>query len=166
MGHSARDLPSSTDVGGHVDLDHRASGHTRRAGGCGPTHGWAGADDSLSLGLAVDASTALRRGRGRYGDSVAVSVTSNRTHRTALGSYHHRKGVSPGLRVRRSYRRGWLWGGFGLLWTRPKTFEMYVSRADGLVIVERDNGRPLLLTPERPGEFVRAVPGLFVESQE
>lgn len=52
---------------------------------------------------------------------------------------------------------GGLWGGFGLLWTRPKTFEMYVSRTDGLVIVERNDGRALLITPERPQEFVRAL---------
>jgi hypothetical protein len=54
---------------------------------------------------------------------------------------------------------GGLWGGFGLLWTRPKTFDMYVSRGDGLVILERDRARPLLITPERPEEFVRAAPG-------
>lgn len=60
---------------------------------------------------------------------------------------------------------GGLWGGFGLLWTRPKTFEMYVSRTDGLVIVECDNSRPLLITPERPEEFVHAVLGLFVENR-
>jgi len=166
MGHSARDLPSSTDVGGHVDLDHRASGHTRRAGGCGPTHGWAGADDSLSLGLAVDASTALRRGRGRYGDSVAVSVTSNRTHRAALGSYHHRQPVSPGLRVRRSYRRGRTLGRFRPAVDPTEDLRDVRLARDGLVIVERDNGRPLLITPQRPEEFVRAVPGLFVESPE
>ncbi len=45
------------------------------------------------------------------------------------------------------------------------TTEMYVSRSDGLVIVERDNGRPLLITPERSEEFVHAVPCLFVESR-
>ena len=54
---------------------------------------------------------------------------------------------------------GGLWGRFGLLWTRPKTFDMYVSRGDGLVILERDKARPLLITPERPEEFVRAAPG-------
>ncbi len=52
---------------------------------------------------------------------------------------------------------GGLWGGFGLLWTRPRTFEMYVSRTDGLVIVERGDRRPLLITPERPADFVRAL---------
>ena len=35
----------------------------------------------------------------------------------------------------------------------------------GLVIVGRDIGRPLLITPERREEFVGAVPGLFVESR-
>ena len=60
---------------------------------------------------------------------------------------------------------GGLWGGFGLLWTRPRTFEMYVSRSDRLVVVERENGRPLLITPERPEEFLRAVAVLFVEGR-
>ena len=60
---------------------------------------------------------------------------------------------------------GGLWGGFGLLWTRPKTFDMYVSRGDGLVILERDTGRPLLITPERPEEFIRAAPGPSKDSK-
>ncbi len=60
---------------------------------------------------------------------------------------------------------GGLWGGFGLLWTRPKAFDMYVSRTDGLVILERDTGRPLLITPERPEEFIRAAPGPSQDSK-
>lgn len=52
---------------------------------------------------------------------------------------------------------GGLWGGFGLLWTRARTFDMYISRTDGLVIVELNDARPLLLTPERPEEFVRVA---------
>ena len=59
---------------------------------------------------------------------------------------------------------GGLWGGFGLLWTRSKSFQMYVSRTDGLVILERDNGRSLLITPERPEEFARTISKLFVAS--
>ena len=58
---------------------------------------------------------------------------------------------------------GGLWGGFGLLWTRPKTYEMYVSRTDGLVILERDSARPLLITPERPEEFIRSVPDVVAK---
>lgn len=52
---------------------------------------------------------------------------------------------------------GGLWGGFGLLWTRGKTYDLYVSRTEGLVILERDADRPLLITPERPEAFVRSV---------
>ena len=97
---------------------------------------------------------------------IAWPFRSRRIERTELRSVR----IITAKQFRRDYGFavrigvGGLWGGFGLLWTRPKTFEMYVSRADGLVIVERDNGRPLWITPERPEEFVRAVPGLFVES--
>jgi hypothetical protein len=53
---------------------------------------------------------------------------------------------------------GGLWGGFGWLWTtRRGLVDFYVSRTDGLVLLERRGGRPLLLTPERPAEFVRAL---------
>ena len=54
---------------------------------------------------------------------------------------------------------GGLWGGFGLLWTRPQTFDMYISRTDGLVILELSGARPLLITPERPEQFVRDLVG-------
>ena len=96
---------------------------------------------------------------------IAWPLRSRRIERTELRSAR----IITAKEFRRDYGFavrigvGGLWGGFGLLWTRPKTFEMYVSRTDGLVIVERDNGRPLLISPERPEEFVRAVPGLFVE---
>jgi hypothetical protein len=36
---------------------------------------------------------------------------------------------------------------------------MYVSRADGVVLVERRRGRDLLITPERPAEFAAALTG-------
>ena len=53
---------------------------------------------------------------------------------------------------------GGLWGGFGWLWTRRRGIvQMYVSRADGMVWIERGTERPWLVTPERPDEFVRAL---------
>jgi hypothetical protein len=53
---------------------------------------------------------------------------------------------------------GGLWGGFGWVWTsRRGLLDLYVSRTDGCVLVERRSGRALLITPERPEEFVRAL---------
>jgi hypothetical protein len=52
---------------------------------------------------------------------------------------------------------GGLWGGFGWLWTAKRGIvQMYISRLDGFVWIERANVRPWLITPERPEEFVRA----------
>lgn len=53
---------------------------------------------------------------------------------------------------------GGLWGGFGWLWTRRRGIvQMYISRTDRFVWIERTNGRPGLITPERPETFVRAL---------
>lgn len=53
---------------------------------------------------------------------------------------------------------GGLFGGFGWLWTRRRGFvEFYVSRADGGVLIERRRQIPLLVTPERPDDFVAAL---------
>jgi len=55
---------------------------------------------------------------------------------------------------------GGLWGGFGWLWTQHRGIvQMYVSRSDGLVWIERGKERPWLITPENPEEFVRALGG-------
>jgi Bacterial PH domain len=59
-----------------------------------------------------------------------------------------------GLRV----GAGGLWGGFGWLWTQRRGIvQMYVSRVDGLVWIERVDDRPWLITPEQPDAFVRAL---------
>ncbi len=56
---------------------------------------------------------------------------------------------------------GGLWGGFGWFWSRRLgTVLAYVSRADGLVLV-RLGERKLLLSPERPDEFVRRLGALL-----
>lgn len=53
---------------------------------------------------------------------------------------------------------GGMWGGFGWLWTRKRGIvQMYVSRTDGFVWIERGDERPWLITPERPQDFVQAL---------
>jgi hypothetical protein len=53
---------------------------------------------------------------------------------------------------------GGLWGGFGWLWTQRRGIvQMYISRTDGLVWIERISDRPWLITPEHPEAFVRAL---------
>lgn len=52
---------------------------------------------------------------------------------------------------------GGLWGAFGLLQTDRETFSLWISRTDRYVVVMLRNGRPLLITPERPERFVEAV---------
>ncbi len=53
---------------------------------------------------------------------------------------------------------GGLWGGFGWLWTQRRGIvQMYVSRTDGFVWIERVSDRPWLITPEQPEAFVRAL---------
>jgi hypothetical protein len=53
---------------------------------------------------------------------------------------------------------GGLWGGFGWLWSaRRGLLDLYVSRLDGWVVIERHGARPLILTPANPAEFADAV---------
>ena len=53
---------------------------------------------------------------------------------------------------------GGLWGGFGLLWTsKGGSVDFYVSRTDGLVLIERRSSRPILITPENPRGMVEAM---------
>jgi hypothetical protein len=53
---------------------------------------------------------------------------------------------------------GGLWGGFGWLWTRRRGIvQMYISRTDRFVWIERGDERPWLITPEEPEAFVRAL---------
>ena len=55
---------------------------------------------------------------------------------------------------------GGLGGGFGWLWTKRRGIvQMYVSRTDGFVWIERRKERPWLITPEQPEAFVRALSG-------
>jgi hypothetical protein len=58
---------------------------------------------------------------------------------------------------------GGLWGGFGWLWTAQRGLvELYVSRLDGFVVIERSGGgTPILLTPAEPEEFVDTLASLL-----
>jgi hypothetical protein len=65
-----------------------------------------------------------------------------------------RREIGWGLRV----GAGGLWGGFGWLWTKRRGIvQMYISRTDRFVWIERAGGRPWLITPEHPEAFVRAL---------
>ena len=55
---------------------------------------------------------------------------------------------------------GGLWGGFGWLWTQKRGIvQMYITRTDQFVWIERRNERPWLISPENPEAFVRALTG-------
>jgi Bacterial PH domain len=64
--------------------------------------------------------------------------------------------LGPGVRV----GVGGLFGTFGLLWTRKHSWvSCYVSRIDGLVLIERRGVRPLVVSPEAPHELARLLRG-------
>lgn len=53
---------------------------------------------------------------------------------------------------------GGLWGAFGWLWTQKRGIvQMYISRTNDFVWLERGAERPWLITPERPDDFVAAL---------
>lgn len=53
---------------------------------------------------------------------------------------------------------GGLGGGFGWLWSKRRGIvQMYVSRTDQFVWIDRKEGYPWLITPEQPDAFVRAL---------
>jgi hypothetical protein len=65
-----------------------------------------------------------------------------------------RREIGWGMRV----GAGGLWGGFGWLWTQRRGIvQMYISAIDRFVWIEVRNGRPWLITPEEPEEFVRVL---------
>jgi hypothetical protein len=71
-----------------------------------------------------------------------------------IGSQTLRKEIGWGIRI----GAGGLWGAFGWLWTKKRGIvQMYVSRTDRFVWIERVAGRPWLITPEKPEEFVCAL---------
>ncbi len=53
---------------------------------------------------------------------------------------------------------GGLWGTFGWLWNpRAGRLDVYVTNLGPWVVVERRSGRPLVLSPEDPDGFARAL---------
>ncbi len=49
-------------------------------------------------------------------------------------------------------------GGFGWLWTQRRGWvEFYISRGDGLVLLEQPGALPLLVTPTQPERFVELL---------
>jgi hypothetical protein len=66
--------------------------------------------------------------------------------------------MSPLIRWRARVGAGGLWGGFGWLWTEKRGIvQMYVSRTDRFVWIERGAERPWLISPENPEAFVRLL---------
>jgi Bacterial PH domain len=87
----------------------------------------------------------LKRRRIPRGDIAAVRLLD----RAAL-----RREVGWGMRV----GAGGFGGGFGWLWTRRRGIvQMYISCTDRFVWIDRLRGRPWLITPDRPAEFVDAL---------
>lgn len=91
---------------------------------------------------------------------VIWPLKRRRLERTDISDVHlidrHelRRRIDFGMRV----GAGGLWGGFGRLWTQRRgVVQMYVSRTDRFVWIECRDGRPWLITPERPDDFVRAI---------
>ncbi|MBN1663392.1 MAG: hypothetical protein JW943_07320 [Deltaproteobacteria bacterium] len=65
-----------------------------------------------------------------------------------------KKEIGWGMRV----GAGGLWGSFGWLWTKRRgVVQMYISRTDSYVWIERAGNRPWLITPEQPEAFVCAL---------
>ena len=70
----------------------------------------------------------------------------------------NRRDLKPQLGWGMRIGAGGLWGGFGWLWTQRRGIvQMYISRFDDLVWIERTAGRPWLISPERPQEFAQAL---------
>ena len=87
----------------------------------------------------------LKRRQVRRAEITAVRLVDRQELRRKVGW---------GMRV----GAGGLWGGFGWLWTaRRGIVQMYVSRLDRFVWIERGGERPWLITPERPEAFVSAL---------
>jgi len=100
--------------------------------------------DILPVGLEI--VWPLRRKLIAAGDIVEAAMVD----RDQLGS------------MIRLFGAGGLFGGFGLFRSsRLANLDVYISRSDGLVLIRRRSARPLLISPQRPEDFVRAMQGLL-----
>lgn len=53
---------------------------------------------------------------------------------------------------------GGLFGGFGLLWTRRRgLIRFYITRLDDFILIDRRNGRPLLITVDNPRGMLKEL---------
>ncbi len=60
---------------------------------------------------------------------------------------------------------GGLWGTFGWLWTQKRGLvEVYLSSLEEFVFVERQQGFPLLITPENSRQFVQHLAQLIAQN--
>ncbi len=58
-------------------------------------------------------------------------------------------------RTLRVFGAGGLWGAFGRFSSRNLgSLEMYISRGDAMILIDRTTGPSLIITPDRPTEFV------------
>ena len=102
---------------------------------------------SRPFAYAIEGSTLavhrpLRTTRVPLGDVVSVTLLSTAEFKQAYG-----------LAVRIGV--GGLWGVFGWLWTsRRGLVDVCTTRHDWMVSIERTGGRPLLISPASPQEFV------------
>lgn len=68
-------------------------------------------------------------------------------------------------RVYRAFGMGGLFGTFGLCRSKQLGFvDTYVTRRTGAVLISRreGRGRPLLITPDRPDDFIAAVRAILI----
>ncbi|HMB73228.1 MAG TPA: PH domain-containing protein [Gammaproteobacteria bacterium] len=94
-------------------------------------------------GLAIE--WPMRRVEIPLADIADARILDKEQLKTAIGW---------GLRV----GAGGLWGGFGRLWTKHRgLIHLYISRTDRFVWIERRHGKPWLITPDRPEEFVVVI---------
>lgn len=60
---------------------------------------------------------------------------------------------------------GGLWGGFGWLWTSKRGLvEFYISQLNEFVLVERSQGKSLLITPDNPDRLVEVARDMLANS--
>ncbi len=80
-------------------------------------------------------------------------LRSEITHAEVLSGADFRRKYGRGMRI----GAGGVWGGFGWLKTKSQMFHMYISRVDSYVLVHFRSDIPLLITPNKPMDFVTEI---------